>query len=447
MADVNLQSSNPWLQPYLGALSLLASGDPKVANSLLAGGELGSLLFANGLGRIDETLDPGSQELLDRYKAESFLGGNQMSPEVRQSLDMLGSAAQNAQSALPGTSSALGSLYGQGQNLISQGQGALDAANAQLATAGQLSPEMQQIWNLRNEQLGTATQLDPALQNTLSLYEQALGGLSTQEMAAARDLGTQGLNRSYQTALADLRAGQAGGPRGPASNIQALPLSQNYLQASGDLQKQLILEDYAAKQSALSRYGSLAQDIDAAKYARLAAATGALENTANTIDTNRFSRPQQALSLLGSLLGQQGGLITGQQGVMQAQQGLDQAQQQLAINAAGAYSTAAQNRQAFEIADRAARLDSYQNLYNSYRTDLMNRQIFNLNQMAREKSGLIGSIFGAGSFGESQQGRLESNDIAREALKAAQNFGAGGGEESSTPVNTGSTTGFAKPNL
>jgi len=359
---VKLSSKDPRVQALIPSLSKIAGGDNKIGQGFVGGAELGENIFGSGaLGRLNEGIPPELQNILDRARGESFLGGHQQTADVGNSLDLLHSAASHASMDDPEV-----------QRVLAQKQGLYDKS-------------------------GT---MDPLMQRAYDLAQSRLGGMSPAEITAEREQGAGALNQGLQSSLAALRANNIGGPRGAALGVRANPITSQFAGASGDLERKLINDAYNSKTAAANQFEGLSSDFSNTLFGRQ---TGTLNDLSNY------------------LLAQQG----------------------QAANTAANYNTGAANEQKFQTADRADRFRNYQDLFNTVYNGQLAAQTFNLNQVAKEKAGLYGSIFDTGSFAASQEGRKEANDIALKALKAQQNgIGGGGGGSSAS-----SGTGFAPPQL
>lgn len=359
-------SNDPNVQPYLGALNNLANGDKAVGRGLAGGAELGSLLgyTSGGLGRVDESFDPAMQELYNRVKAESFLGGHQQSDEVTNALSNMQATSNRAQ---------------------------------------QFDPTLSSILEQRNQQYQQAGQVDPMIQELIQLRKNNLGGYSTPEMVAMQEQAQSGLNQSLDTGLRALRMGQAaGGPRGAASNIGAVPLTAQFANAQQNLQRQLILDNYNAKQVALDKYGGLIQDVDKNKFDRQQQTLNSYSNDANQFN-NDFINNQ--------------------------------------VVANNSFSTAAQNANQFAIKDRADRLNNFINFTGNLRNDLYNRHLENLNRIAAEKSGFLTTTLGGGAFAGEQQGRRDAYDLGLKNIDAQKALFEGGGGTEWSSGNSGGGSG------
>lgn len=288
------------------AIEQLAGGDANLKNSFLAGLGISGLgsptvdasqgFFPFGsLGRVTDTLQPDQAELLNRFKGESFIGG-QRSGETQAGLDFL--------------------------------------------------------FNLRD----TAGQTDPVLQEILDLRRGGLEGLTGQELQGFREQGAEEINRQLQTGLRGLSIGAAGrGVRGGAAGIGSRDLVRQSVDARGDLERDLFLANVAERNRRLNEFQGLASQID----------------------NNRFGRQFEAGTA-----------------AQQALFGTEQA----------------------ETSDRLNRLNQFANLQEGIRNSLLQRQIFNINQLGREKAGQLGVLFGAGGFGAQQGAQQQAFDLAGEQL-------------------------------
>lgn len=437
-------SSDANIQPYLQAINSLAGNDSKVAAGLLGGAQLGSTMYAPGsMGRVDESMSPEMQEIFNRYKAESYLGGNQQSEDTTRGLELQRQAAENASLSNPQVQAALGYLsQAAGDSSLSNPaiKAALDRADATAASTSTMNSNLSSILDERRKQYRHSGEIDPMVQELINLRKSGLEGLSSAEMTAAREQGQSELNRSMGTALRNLKISQlGGGPRGQSSMIGAVPIVSNFANAQQGLERKLILDNYDAKQNALGAYSDLIQDVDKNRYARqqqtLDSLSGDTSNFNNDFIKNRLAAQQAADASRQGYMGLQ------QSGAGNFASGLNAANQN-AANTAGTYGNNAADVYKFNINDRESRFNNFINFYGNMRTDLYNRQLENLNRLLAEKSGMSTSILGGGAFASEQAGRSENFELGKENLKLQQSMfgGRGGGSSNWGTGNKGSSS-------
>ena len=440
--QVNLQSQDPNIAPYLPALNNFAGTDEQLGQGLLGGAQLGSLMYAPGsMGRVNEQLHPEEVDIYNRMKAESFLGGNQNSPDVNRSLANLQNAAQFASTSNPLTQNALGDLNSASQyaRMDSGGvQTALGRADALAQQAQTMDPRLTSILDARRNEYNNSQNMDPLVNELLGLRREGLQGLNSQEMLAAREQGQSELNRGMQTANRSLmQSGLANnGPRGNARGIGALPTQQAFANAQGDMERKLILDNYSAKQEGLNQFGGLVQDIDNNKFARGQQTLGAYSQDASNFNQNMIGNQLNANNAYNQAY--QGFNQNAQNAASGLQAGVNSASQ-MATQSAQAYASGANNVNQFNIQDRTNRLNNFVNYQGNLRTDLYNRNLENLNRIAAEKAGMASSIFSGGAFKSSQIGQQQSFDLASQNLQLQKDIWGSGGSRGGSGSSGGNS--------
>lgn len=189
------------------------------------------------------------------------------------------------------------------------------------------------------------------------LRRENLAGLTPEEEQLLRDQGQTGLNRGLQTALRSVK-NNFSGATGAASTRAAQPIISQFTDAQRGLERDIGIEKIQRKRDALNSFENTVRGIQGDIFAR-SAATGDL-----------FSRAGLA------------------QEQFESQDSLQKNQQLLsALTAAG--------------------------------NDSLNRRQLNMSNLAAEKAGQIGLIFGSGQFGGAETGRREALAAAREAASVA----------------------------
>jgi hypothetical protein len=370
-------------------LSNLAGGQQPIADALGAGRDLAREFYDFGtMGRVNEAApsfagDPkinDQGETLARYRAESFIGG-QRPEEATQSLGYLNNAYGQANSFSPELSQ-LRQSYMANQSYARPGeiQGGLDMMRQQAMTAGQRDPNTQALINQRMSMTG---------------------GMTPAQETAIREQGVNSLNQGMATAMRGLR-NQYSGATGPAAMKAALPITGQYQDARANLERGLVADKMNYQQQALA---------------------GA-ENLVSNTNANEFGRQYQAnTGYMGALQPQsQFEYGANRQGLNEAGEFVSSTDQNRFANTLGAgstYENALYNRNQAEIADRQGRLNNFAGYQNTLANQTLARQQYNLDQLAQEKAGQLGLVFGAGQFGAANQAAREATAVAREGIASA----------------------------
>lgn len=391
-----VQSTNPNVIPYLGALNQIAGQDKAVGAGLAGGAELGMLLYGNGaLGRVDEDWNPDLYNLYQRQQQEAAMP-TQQSADTTAGLGRLADAAASSSIGNPNV------------------QGSIDALKSASDASAISNPVIQARIAALTRMADASETMDPRLTEILDLEKGRLGGLNSQEMTAAREDAQSGMNRGLATTLRALKSSNlaSGGPRGGGATIGALPAISNFAQGQTDLERKLILDNYAAKEAALTRYASDSSGfLDTFTKNRIAA-----QDAANSGIVNYNTGATNAASNLSS-------------GVNAANT--------VASNAASAYATKAADVNQMNITDRANRLANYTGFLTNLRADFYNRHLENLNRIAAEKAGFTTSVFGGGAFSAEQAGREQAFELGKENLEFQRKLFGGGGGTSFAGGNSG----------
>lgn len=242
----------------------------------------------------------------------------------------------------------------------------------------------EEIINSLRKQISTAGSPTTYEQEVIDRRRAGLDGLTAQENTALREQGQAGLDRAFQT---NLRAGLAqnnlAGRQGGANSNLLRDLNLDSLQANRGLSRDILLANIDERNRRLNEYQDLA--------------TG-LSNRA-------FDRRLQGNTALSGILFNR-----------------DTANAQQRLSAAEAINQNLLDRQRFEESSRANRYATYGNTLFAAQQDALNRRLQNLNQLAKEKQGQIGLLFGSGQFGAAQQAQNRSFDLAQQGLNSIQGF-------------------------
>jgi hypothetical protein len=226
---------------------------------------------------------------------------------------------------------------------------------------GKRSGEGQQSMDYLADLARTAGTRSAETQDLIRRRTEALQGLSQPELMARKENSMADMNRGLQTALRSIRS-RFPGAAGAASSKAAQPAIAEYGNAQRGLANDLIQTDAALKREAL----------------------GSLEGLVRGVERDEFS---------------------------------------MKADARNSYADRLLGREQWETADRADRLDRYANYFNNLKTDLLNREVFNLGQKRDELGGRVGTVMSSGSFGAGRSAFKESMDLAREQLEAMKEMG------------------------
>lgn len=107
----------------------------------------------------------------------------------------------------------------------------------------------------------------------------------------------------------------------------------------------------------------------------------------------------------------------------------------------GALTAGGQNQQNINTAVRSQGLQDLGSITSGIQNDILNRRIFNLNQLGREKSGQLGLLFGTLGLASENEGARNALDLAKEQLsiariQAEKSGGSGGGGSTSFNFNS-----------
>lgn len=343
-------------------LDVLAGGDPAISGALRSGQAIGDMFFSEGsLGRLDPSII--QDEALALNRARELMQQNPRLDEQQRAINRLESMS--------------GALGFDPQQQI----GRIDGVDAQF---------------------GNFTDAETSALNMLQ--ERAMQGLSPEERTAYLEQGRSGINKALATANAGAaQQNLARGAQGGIANIPFFDTAMAALSAENELQRNLRLEDVAARDRRVSEFANLAPQMTT--------------NVANRATAG-------AMNSLNARLG-----VTGQQ-----------FNQMLGANTA--FAQGAMNQRNSDVSNAINTLASF---YNSTLNPILSRQVgsqvFNLNNLANELSGRIGSIFTAGSFGAAQQGQRNAYDLGLRQIDAARganvsgptlSFGGSSGNSSSS---------------
>lgn len=380
---------NPLVKPYVDNLKLIGGGDKAIYNALLGGASLGNQLFRPGsLGRLDENVlsDPNVADLLSRTKTQLN------APIDTSGIDIGIDAAKNALNVAdinnPLNQEVLAGLRGQ-------------------LTA---TPDEEKAIGLLRDAASGAGNVSSLEQELLDLRRSNVNGMNLQELQAAKEGGVIGpdgsfvpgiaaINRSAASALATLGGNNLVNRRGISTG--SLPVVQGAQGSAADLNRALILDQYRSKQTGQTNLADALTGVQGNIDSRVNNLTANYSNAAGGL-ANRLTN---ANSNFGSFV-----------------QGTAQNMASTASN----LGNMAQNRATFMENTLSGRLDRFMTTIGNIRNEQLYRTTFNMNQIDREKAGMVSSIFGAGSFGAQRQGTKEANDIAKQQLEAAKSFGGGG---------------------
>jgi hypothetical protein len=292
-----------------------------------------------------------------------FLGGN---PEAVSALDQLAQGNTYLDKGMSGGASLAGQFYG---------QNSLGRLNDQSNT---LSPQMTSLQGALMDRVGykQPTQNTQALNmlgatagaygpsatttNALNRMGQSLGGYSQDTLNAMTETQQAGLDQALNQAMAGVNRGALrGGVQGGAAGYAASPFVSQYLGGYRQTARDVAMANEQEKQRALGQY---------ADYSR-------------GLDTDVFGRR-----------------LGGQQAYNQAVQGQQ-----------GLNETSANNR-----------LNMATTLQGGLDQNQLDRQIFNLNQLGKEKAGQLGLIFGGAQMGAAQQAADRGYDLSTQALEVAR---------------------------
>lgn len=139
-----------------------------------------------------------------------------------------------------------------------------------------------------------------------------LEGMNSDEMTAARELASAGLDSDYATQLAALQTNQARmGARGGVASAQLAQLNRARSEAGRAFQNQFLVDNVQAKQAAQSLYGNYVNDVVGREQAERERASQAYNNGANTTYTNVNTRLSNALDRYSNLAGAKQAYETG----------------------------------------------------------------------------------------------------------------------------------------
>lgn len=231
------------------------------------------------------------------------------------------------------------------------------------------------------------------VRDLVSRRTSALQGLSQPELQARRDQGDTALNQGLESALRSIRS-RFPGASGPAASRAALPAVNAFAQGKTNLERDLIVEDANRRRAALDSFENTVRGVEGDEFARLFGSTQAGEDL--------LRRDVAADEALVRGIGQD----TFNQR-LQSSQALDDARLR---------------QEQFERTDELANLDRLIGVQNTARQDIFNRNKFDLDQLAKEKAGRLGLIFGGGQLGTASQAQQEANEIAREAIAQGSAF-------------------------
>lgn len=254
----------------------------------------------------------------------------------------------------------------------------LDAAKANQAASTVVNPYTTQALQGLSTLSSNAGKVDPNLQLALDTRKAGLEGYTPAEMQAFRE---QQLPQMDAELNAALRAAKIGGLNANLSggmSLAALPSilagSQN---ATRGLERDIFLSNIDEKAKRLSGF----------------------ENLASNVDQNRYARTLESNNALGAM---------------------------------------GQNQQQINVAGRSQSLQDWSNVNQSIRDDLLGRNVFNLNQIGKEKAGQTGMLFGTLGLAGEREGSKQAFDLAKEQLEIARTQ-ANNPARSTTNYNMGST--------
>lgn len=333
--NVSVAPPDPGFGSQLGPITdQIAGKDPRTAAGFRGGIDLAREFFSAGsLGRVNDQLTPDQAELLTRTRANAF----GRTPEIQRSIDNAGALSELAGRRDPLTDRAVSAVGGS--------VGARDALSARL----------------------------------LQQAESGLGGFSTPELQGLRESGSQAINRNFQTGLESLGIRQAsGGVTGGAQTRAALPLARQFQDARGALERNIMLDDVALRDSRRR----------------------ALEGFSEGVNAREFGEDTSAL-----------GLGTG----------LSASENRSRLEAGGLQGDLALRTGGFEL-DKLSNAQAYQGTVSQ---DLLGRSLYNLGNLGTEKQAQLGAILGLGSFGASQDTFNDIMALGREQIEAAKKLKKG----------------------
>lgn len=317
----------------------------------------------------DLNIVPSRQQALDSLLAEQFVNSAEAKrPALESSLSKLSSDPKIREALLGGLDFGLNftptGSFGRVDELITPDQAiVIDRAKSALdlpLTTKDQDKSLELIRGLAE----SSGERDPVLDLILEKRLAGLEGLSAPELTAFREQGLSGIDQQVQQALRQVRGNAAAsGIRGGAlAGLQNQALRDSIRQRS-DLEQQLLLKNVDVRASRLNE----------------------LDDFGRFLDQNQFNKRLQAT---------------------------------------GAYGTAANQTAQIAETNRSGRLNDYNALRQSIEDRLLQRRIFNLGQLQKEKASQLGSTFGFGSFAAGEKGRDQAFDIANRQIEASKEIGA-----------------------
>lgn len=340
--------------------------------------------FLNGeyLGRINELRTPEQQELLDRSRAESFIGGYN-SPEVTASLNSLKKLTNP--NAVPGNQH------------VDRGLNALSSLNA---TAGNVDPRMAESLNFLRGDVDKYAALDPLVQEAIDRARSGLGGLNSAENVALNEQALAGANQDFNSANRALAAATGGSfARGGAANALSRSIANDYAKSLAAGRQNQLLANIDIQNQRSAAYNDLVNSSVGNLAANRANATGAYNAAATTAAANQFAQRQSAAANYANTANS-----------------VYQNRFQNSLNAGNAYANAMGANQEANRADRAGRLNAYSNLLASTNADTLNRQIYNQQQGAAENAARMTAYLGVPQYLNTAREGQQGLNISQEQL-------------------------------
>lgn len=254
---------------------------------------------------------------------------------------------------------ATGSLGRQAEDITDAEKAALARAREFASVAGTQSQDMRSLLGQQQSILSDARNLSPIELEALGIARNALPGLDAAENNALRSAARENINREVSAQARDLAKVQArSGTFGAAAGAQNRLLGQDRVRQTRNLERDLLVQNIGIKEAARNAFTNLVTNTEGNRAGRTNAASSTLANTLTTDEANRKTA-QNAANVSEAGLAQSSG-------------------------------------------DRLRQLRE-----------------FNLSQLAAEKAGQIGSIFGGIGTVTGQRGLLAGEEYADKELQAA----------------------------
>lgn len=303
------------------------------------------------------------RSLASEFYAPGSLGRmeEQLSPEERDALLYLRQQAASAGARTP------------------QEQAALDNMRQRADQAFQQTPEMQELIARQLAYEKIAGDFTPLEQEAINNARNALGGLSAPENTAIREQARRGINQEYAGQLMALQKIQAANQvRGAAAGAQFQQLGQGKVQSQRMLEQDILAKNIEEKRLARESFNNLVgQRTDAASSRKLQAG----QNAANTMVSDFSARQAAGTGLLG------------------------------------AYGSQLTTQRKIEGDERNAANELYTTGANRAGDTLRGISQYNLSQLAAEKAGQIGSIFGGIGAATQQAGLIRGEMFAEKSFE------------------------------